>query len=348
MKEFKRNEQGLFICEECGKKFIFKNGFSRHIKHNYGFKKYYDKWLKINTDGICTICSSPTIFDNLYVGYKKYCSKNCENIYRKQSISESRKIKGKQWIQKSKETCLKKYNVDNVFKSNDIKNKIKESCLNHFGVENPAQAEEVKQKTKNTCLKKFGVEYIFQNEDVKEKIKQTNLKKFSVEYTFQNEEIMRKSKQTRKAKYKNGWFNDETMKRTLLEMYGVDHNMKNPETFEKAQKSSLHAHVFNDTNLYYRGTYELDFLKKYYHIFNSIEKGPYIKYEYRNTDHVYYPDFFIPSLNLIVEIKSSRTIVLDGENKVLAKCLAAKKQYNFIMILDKNYNEFNKKYISLL
>ena len=53
-------------------------------------------------------------------------------------------------------------------------------------------------------------------------------------------------------------------------------------------------------HLTYQGTFELDFINKYYNKIN-IQNGMTIKYD---ENKVYYPDFFIPELNLIVEIKS--------------------------------------------
>ena len=35
---------------------------------------------------------------------------------------------------KIRETCLRKYGVDNVYKFDEVKNKIKNTCLNKYGV----------------------------------------------------------------------------------------------------------------------------------------------------------------------------------------------------------------------
>lgn len=55
---------------------------------------------------------------------------------------------------------------------------------------------------------------------------------------------------------------------------------------------------------------------------------------------VYYPDFFLPEYNLIVEIKSTYTF-----EKYLNKNTAKKEKcielgFNFIFIIDKDYKEF--------
>jgi hypothetical protein len=115
------------------------------------------------------------------------------------------------------------------------------------------------------------------------------------------------------------------------------------EIFEKSLKSAHYSYTYLNTNINYRGTYELDFLEKYYLTYPDIVNGPAVKYIFNDKDKVYHPDFYIPSLNLIVEIKSSWTYnpIIDPikENATIAS------SYNFIMIINKNYNEFIEKYI---
>jgi len=113
---------------------------------------------------------------------KYYCNnKECVNEKRKLSIN-------------------KKYGVDNVFQSKEIKEKIKETNLEKYGVENPQQNLEIKHKTEETNLEKYGYRNVFQSEEIKEKIKETNLEKYGVEYPQQNKEIRNKYPSYRKSK----------------------------------------------------------------------------------------------------------------------------------------------------
>ena len=41
----------------------------------------------------------------------------------------------------------------------ETKNKRKETCIKKYGVENPMQLDIVKEKSKQTCLKNYGCEY---------------------------------------------------------------------------------------------------------------------------------------------------------------------------------------------
>jgi len=72
--------------------------------------------------------------------------------------------------------------------------------------------------------------------------------------------------------------------------------------------------------------------------FNTIQ----IKYTHDYESHRYYPDFYIPKLNLIVEIKSKYILEKQGvdcnKNKKLAVLDGG---YNYILILDNEYTEFD-------
>lgn len=168
-----------------------------------------------------------------------------------------------------------------------------------------------------------GISCFGESNDSNEKRKKTNLKKYGCEYHIQNLEVRNKGKKTN------------------LEKIGFEFPIQNRDIFEKTMISSLKYHKYMDTELYYQGTYELDFLN---HYFNEIKisKINRIKYLFENKNNVYYPDFYVKDLNLIIEIKSSYYY-----DKYLNKNLAKQKScleqgYNFIFIINKNYNEFDK------
>jgi DNA-binding CsgD family transcriptional regulator len=72
-----------------------------------------------------------------------------------------------------------------------------------------------------------------------------------------------------------------------------------------------------------------------------------IVYNYKNKDYYYYPDFFIPKLNLIVETKSSWILKKQGEYKTIQKEKAVITEgYNFLLIIDNNFDKL-RTYIKL-
>lgn len=124
---------------------------------------------------------------------------------------------------------------------------------------------------------------------------------------------------------------------TNLERYGVKYPFQSEETI----KLFYTCKKYENTELYYQSLYEKDFLDKY---FNSIiiKRGFLIKYDFNKTQKYYYPDFYIVEYNLIIEIKSNYwyTKNLECNLKKKQKCLD--NGYNFIFIIDKNYDEFEK------
>jgi len=130
------------------------------------------------------------------------------------------------------------------------------------------------------------------------------------------------------------------IKNTHLKKYGVEHPMQNTQYFEKTQRNNFLAKKYKNTNIYYRGSYELDFLEKYYNKFIDIKNASSIKYMLNNKEHIYFPDFYIPSLNIIIEIKSSYYLK-KYKDKCIAKQIATETQgFKYILIIDKNYSTF--------
>jgi hypothetical protein len=305
MKEFRKNEQGFFICEECQKILKTTHGLSTHIQHAHKkqHQKYFDKWLKDEQDSMCKIDNKLTKFISIHAGYKNCCCQICKNIYNQQQIEKINFIKhgfknsfqfeiSKKQI---KQTKLEKYNDENY---NNIE-KNKRTCLKRYGVNNSRKTKEVKEKSKQTCLKRYGVEHSLQSSEVKEKSKQTCLKRYGVEYISQNTEI-----------------------------------------HEKQLKGSYYCKKFQNTNIYYRGTYELDFIDKHYEIFPDIQNGKRIKYILNNKTKYYFPDFYIPTKNLIIEIKNSWLAERDKESIKAKQKATIANGFNYIMIVDKDYSEF--------
>jgi hypothetical protein len=125
----------------------------------------------------------------------------------------------------------------------------------------------------------------------------------------------------------------------MLNKFGVKNATQLPGVFDRAQKTAMKFQYYND--ICYQGTYELNFLERYFGKI-TIEKPKYIKYIFKKENKMYHPDFYIPELNLIVEIKSSYWY-----NKYLGKNRAKMKYtkalgYDMIFIINKNYKTFDK------
>ena len=176
----------------------------------------------------CPTCGKHLVFKGIFF---KFCSNIC--------AQSSDEIK-----QKIKQTCLKKYGVDNYNKTKESKEKIKQTCLEKYGVEYFWQSDECKEKIRQTCLEKYGVDSPLKSEKIRNKGKQTCLKKYGVDNPAKLEENKEKVKQTCLKKY--GTISTtqckeirDKIKQTCLEKYGVDNPAKLEENKEKVKQTCL-------------------------------------------------------------------------------------------------------------
>ena len=162
--------------------------------------------------------------------------------------------KAKQIIEKRKRTCLKKYGVSSYNKTEEFKERYKNTCLEKYGVTNIIKVETIKEKIKNTCLEKYNNEYAIAAESTKEKIKQTNIEKYGFSSSFKNKNVQEKYIETCLEKYgvtNTGILPEVIQKRkeTNLKKYGFENCMSCKEIQEKAAKTKLERYG----NPYYTG-----------------------------------------------------------------------------------------------
>jgi len=237
----------------------------------YSIKYYnYIGNIKRNNSYRCNQCA------------KNIRSQKIKSLFKNESLKE--KV-----VQKRKITCLNNLGVDNPLKSKDIKDKIKETNLEKYGVDNPMKSKLVKISLKNSILEKYRVDHYSKTSEFKCKYKKTCFEKYGVNNVFQAKIYKDKIKETNYLRY------------------GVSNPIQNEIIFEKAQRHSYKIFKYFNTDLTYQGTYELDFLNYCFSNNIKIEKGPCIDYNFEGKSRKYFSDFFIKSLNLICEIKSTWT-----------------------------------------
>ena len=354
MKNIKIDKDGLFVCEECGDKFSSRENLSKHVKHhNMSVKNYYKKWILEEGDDKCKICGNDIPLNRKYCSIKckrkgagikssetfkkkrdkikqsyKFICKECDDKF-ETSIKLNNhiiKIHGKinyydKWLKTPEEDKCRECGNKTEFtgriagKYSGYRLCCSKKCKNIYNY---------KERSK-TNIKKYGVENVFQSKEIKEKIKQSCLKKYGVDHNMKCD----KGKQ----EYMN----------SMNEKYGVDWPLQNKNILEKNQKSAKTLKQYKNTDLWYQGSYELDFLEKYYDKFPDIKRGPSIKYKFKDKNKVYHSDFIIPSLNLIIEIKSSWTLNVDEEINEKKKA-SIKSGFKYLMILDKAYFDLKALY----
>lgn len=70
----------MYKCKICSCKFEKIKSLQSHISqtHKITSKDYYDRYLKMNDEGIC-YCGNKTNYKNMNLGYHKYCSTKCQS-----------------------------------------------------------------------------------------------------------------------------------------------------------------------------------------------------------------------------------------------------------------------------
>ncbi len=160
-----------------------------------------------------------------------------------------------------------------------------------------------------------------------------------------------------KEKYKKD-FNKK-----MISKYGKTSLTDDPEQQRKMLANRKISGVYHwsdgSGDIPYTGSYELDFLRYLDLVLDFDPKdimapSPHTyTYKYEGKDHFYFPDFYITSLNLEVEIKSygnmhQKIVAVDHvKEKLKDDVLRSQKQFNYIKIYDKDYTEFNQLIFTL-
>ena len=206
----------------------------------------------------------------MWDGYRDFCCNKCAQNNKE---IQNKKIK----------TSLKHFNTEHPMKSETVKNKLKEINLDKFGVENVFQADEIKEKIKQTNLDRFGVEWVPQNKEIRQKQIDTLYKNFNVSIPCKSEIIKQKVKNTCQEKYNVDCILqlDWVREKTYETAYTKDARQKAAKTMRiKGNHSKLE-----------------DYLETLLLTYN-------IKYEteYKDKRYPYFCDFYLPELDIFIEI----------------------------------------------
>jgi len=269
------------------------------------------------------ICENPSCSNKKKIIWDgtitKGCSKKCNTI-----ITKLEKYGVEHHMQLNK---YKKFGDDNIFSNGEY---IHEKFKEKYGVAAPINVPEFREKIKETNLKKYGNKWNIASEYSRDKQKQTCLERYGVDnyvkMNYGDNNYMRSlSFKARKDEIR------EKIEATSLKRYGTKHPMQSDYCKNKYKETSIKNHgipypgVLNKYKIkeYTWATGEVSYLQGYEPIvlkeleesgldYNDIKVGfnevPTFKYEYNGEEHEYFPDFYIPSQNLIIEVKSEWTL----------------------------------------
>jgi hypothetical protein len=220
-------------------------------------------------------CGNKTSFNRNWLdGYKLNCSAKCAQV--KQSTKEKRK-----------QTTIQKWGVDNVAKSEIVKEITEKSNIQKWGYKSTFQNEEVRSKWKKNIEEKWGVDHYFKTEefkaktkiyylqkwgvthqlmidDVKDRIKKTCLERYGVE-TYLNTKHSRESIKS----YNRSSYEDEIsdwLKSLGIEVINSERNFINPQILDIYLPQYKIAIEFN--GLYWHSEFKKD---KFYHLNKTLK-----------------------------------------------------------------------------
>jgi len=188
----------MIICKLCNKQILSIRGLSSHLRYNhpeYNIRKYYDKFLRKENEGICQLkgCDNKTNFVNINIGYSEHCCK-------------SHAQKNPKTREKIKHTNFKKYGDENYFNLEKSKQTKKE----RYGDE--------KYNNRPKCSKSL----LNRSEGEKENWRNKVRKKWKQKTNNELQKISKQRKQTFKEKYNNESYPQMKAFEAIKEKYNVD------------------------------------------------------------------------------------------------------------------------------
>lgn len=146
----------------------------------------------------------------------------------------------------------------------------------------------------------------------------------------------------------------EMFKKRMVDKYGRVHLLNDPEQQRKMLKNRRISGTikFKDGGLDYVGSYEADFLKMmrdflHFSAKDIMAPSPHTyTYKFNNENHFYIPDFYIPDLNLEVEVKDHETthpkfIAVDFKKEAAkTEMMNQLNDIEYIVVPDKDYQGF--------
>jgi calcineurin-like phosphoesterase family protein/uncharacterized C2H2 Zn-finger protein len=152
----------------------------------------------------------------------------------------------------------------------------------------------------------------------------------------------------------------EEFKKRMIDKYGKTHLLDSPDQQKKMlqNRSISGVYTWSDgkTKTSFTGSYEEDFLKfldlfLYFNPTDVMAPAPQVFYynDEDGTKRFYIPDFYIPSINTLVEVKDggdnpnnhhNRQEIDARKEKIKDDIMRNQKQYNYVKVTDKNYSIF--------
>ena len=194
-------ESKNFGCLLCVNKFKIQRLTTTKKEQSKYNIEYLQQFCKENNIILCKDYSKENITRNTIINGKCIYN-NCKDDFAKKitSLEQDKNFGCKSCsvqikIERSENTCIKKFGETNAMYSHNIKDKHNNSMIELYNG-NPMFLEEIKLKQQETVYKKYGVKNVSQNEKIKQKKIETCLINNGTEYPSQNKDIQTKMTET--------------------------------------------------------------------------------------------------------------------------------------------------------
>jgi hypothetical protein len=293
------------LCDEHPH--LYRGKFLQYAKGHDSFKFRENKYREKFGSPTCLKCGIEIGF---YRGEPNiYCSTKC-------SPGE--------WNQETiKNTINERYGVNNIMEIKEFRDRLSTSLIETWSM----NRDEILDKIKISNNKKFGVDFAFQSNEIKERQRMTMNRNHGVDHYSKTDK-----------------FRKDSSSRMVL-----NNPMKIPENVEKMINTTMindnhgwkNFHLkYKETELTYQSTYEYDFLEfcEKNSVLCLVERSP--SFQYLNKKSYHFPDYIF-SDRYIIEIKSNWVLNLQGGMSIIQeKINSIGAKYKYILILDKDYREF--------
>jgi hypothetical protein len=212
-------------------------------------------------------------------------------------------FESKEILAQARRTCQERYGVENPFAVESIQETIRGTNQIRYGCDNPSQNKDVQHKKEETWLRNLGVRNPKQSKEVREKGEVTCMLRYGARHPLQNAEIARR-----------------------VFIHGVQKRGYILPSGKLVKLAGYEALVLDE--LLQTGFAEEDFDFAFKQLPAILYQDPKTQRERR-----YYPDFFVPRLNWIIEVKSDYTYRRERATNIAKYKACRAKGYAFNLLI---------------
>jgi hypothetical protein len=244
------------------------------------------------------------------------------------------------------------YLCDECYKKS-IRQRTVDSYIKRYGASHPMKSKSIKEKQKTTTFEKYGCNSSLGNSQVRQQCYDTMYERYGSKTALQSDELYEKYMQTNELLYGGHPMSNTSVqdkhKSVIFKKYGVNNIMKNSSIKNKMIETNIEKYgqpnapanciIGIHNSIRYQGSYEKDFVEKYSERLDITNASKMrIPYIFEAGSRIYVPDFYISSMNLIVEIKSLHTFNMHKDQNLAKEQACLQQGFKFMFIVDKDYS----------